>query len=316
MKQMRSKTIVLKRSAGTNSPSCASSCIVAEMTAIVRDDRAAIEEYRAAVTAIDVALAAAELANALGMTRPIFGDGGSGLEVHEARLVPLEEECGRRDVAYQSLNIALDTRHLLLRGSNMTGKTVVLKTIASMQLLAQLGLFVPAERLKTIVFDRICFIGGVADEPARGLSSFGREMIALRDAISARDGAKTLLLIDEFARTTGSVEAVALIAGLLDFLNRSTQIHSLFATHYASLPPFPRIRAYRTKGIDWQRLSNLPPDGELAKRVEAINRCVSYELIPDSNGVPVVDAIRIAEQLGIDASIIRFARQRVEGAML
>jgi hypothetical protein len=43
---------------------------------------------------------------------------------------------------------------------------------------------------------------------------------------------------------------------------------------------------------------------------------VSYELIPDSNGVPVVDAIRIAEQLGIDASIIRFARQRVEGAVL
>ena len=145
------------------------------------------------------------------------------------------------------------------------------------------------------------------------MSSFGQEIVDLRNALGHRDGV-SLLVMDEFARTTNSQEAAALIAGLLSFLNSTDRTYSLLATHYAGLPRFDRVRPWRMKGIDWARLRGevgSQPAGDLAARVRAINRCVPYEMVPAGDEQVVHDAVSIAAMLGLDEAIVEFARRQV-----
>lgn len=287
--------------------------ILAELASAVREREEVLLGYVKAIQALDLALAGAELARSLGMTRPELRGPGEAIEIVGGRLVPLEEECGRQQIEYRPLTAGFDTPHVLLHGSNMTGKSVVLKTVCSLQILAQLGLFVPARQYRTMVFDQVSFIGTTGTEEARGLSSFGQEIVDLRNVLGHRDGV-SLLVMDEFARTTNSQEAAALIAGLLSFLNSTDRIYSLLATHYAGLPRFDRVRPWQMKGIDWARLRGevgSQPAGDLAARVRAINRCVPYEIVPAGDEQVVHDAVSIAAMLGLDEAIVEFARRQV-----
>ena len=287
----------------------AEQAILAAMAEAVREHDAVLAGYVHAIEAIDLALAAATLARSLDMTRPVLQRSPAAIEIIDGRLIPLHENCTDQQLNYRPLTATLDMPHSLLHGSNMTGKSVVLKTVSALQLLAQLGLFVPARRFRTVVFDRMFFIGTSGTDEARGLSGFGQEMVDLRRAIHER-GRLSLFIIDEFARTTNSREAAALIAGLLHWLDRTDGTCSMLATHYTGLPEFERVRRWQMRGVDWDRLSAeaATPAEDLAARIKAINRCVPHEMVPDSAEPAAHDAIRIAEKLGLDDAIVAFAR--------
>jgi DNA mismatch repair ATPase MutS len=194
----------------------------------------------------------------------------------------------------------------------MSGKTVAMKTVVCLQALTQLGFFVPAKRFRTELFGKICVIGGGGAEYARGLSSFALEMLELHRAVVNPNRPK-LYVADEFARTTNSREAKALITGLLSGLDASDSAYSLIATHYLSIEEFPTVRRYRMRGLDWPAIHRAVEAGnvDLSERVKIINRCVTYELIREEAQNPTYDALAIAELLGVDASIIDVARQCV-----
>ena len=135
----------------------------------------------------------------------------------------------------------------------------------------------------------------------------------LRNAQAGRNRV-SLLVIDEFARTTNSQEAAALIAGLLNLLDAADRAYSLIATHYAGLPAFDHVRPWRMKGIDWERLrreTGSQPKDDLAARVWAINRCVPYEMVPSGDERVSQDAISVAAMLGLDEAIVEFARRQI-----
>ena len=157
---------------------------------------------------------------------------------------PTEALCESLDTPYAPLDATFDGGPTVLFGSNMGGKTVVLKTLAFLQLAAQAGLFVPAARFATRVFRRFHYVGeGRSREEGRGLSGFGFEIRQFNEA-HADFGDETLALFDEFARTTSSGEAEALLSAILEELvgapaRRRPLLHPLPRRAAPSRRPLP-----------------------------------------------------------------------------
>jgi DNA mismatch repair ATPase MutS len=194
-------------------------------------------------------------------------------------------------------------------GSNMGGKTVALQTTALLQLMAQTGLFVPAEVFETRVFRNFHYIGQWrGSHNHQGLSGFGAEMRQFvkawrslcADADETAD--ETFVLMDEFAGTTSSSEAEAILAAILEAVSQKTNVCVLCSTHFHRLPRLPGVRFLRMAGLD---LKHLPTEPH-ADPISEIARHMTYRLI-DDDGKQSSDAIAIAQALGLDKNLVRRA---------
>jgi DNA mismatch repair ATPase MutS len=223
-------------------------------------------------------------------------------------------QCDSMSLKYWPLNVDFNDPVAVLHGSNMSGKTAVLQTIGFLQLSAQLGMFVSADKYETMVFDEISFVGEFAWQKIKGLSSFGQEMAILIEALQNKtESAYKLLLIDELARTTNSAEATALLSGLLQSLSQRTGVRSYIASHYYGLPKLANLAYYKMKGIDWAGLldEQRSTGKNLTERIQVIQKQMQYEIEPD-NGKPDRDAIRIARLLGLNSEIVDYAQQYLD----
>ena len=260
------------------------------------------------IEAFDLALAGARLAREAGLTRPVLGDGP--VRIEKGRHLPTEELCAAIGVPYTPLDASFEPGPTVLFGSNMGGKTVVLKTLAFLQLAAQSGLFVPARRFETRVFERIHWIGeGSAPEEERGLSGFGFEIRRFAEA-HADFGDTTLALFDEFARTTSSGEAEALLTAILEELAARPGAVVLFSTHFRGVRRLPGVRYLRMGGLDRARLHlEAVADEDLAARIRRIDALMRYSLEPDLPGERRSDAIAVARLLGLSPALARRAEE-------
>ena len=261
-----------------------------------------------AVEAFDLALAGARLAREAGLTRPLLGDGP--LRIEEGRHLPTEELCAAIGAPYTPLDAEFEPGPTVLFGSNMGGKTVVLKTLAFLQLAAQSGLFVPARRFETRLFETIHYVGeGSAPEEERGLSGFGFEIRRFAEAHADFEG-ETLALFDEFARTTSSREAEALLSAILEELAARPRAVVLFSTHFRGVKRLPGVRYLRMGGLDRARLGLDAAAGEdLAARIRRIDALMRYSLEPDLPGERRSDAIAVARLLGLSPALARRAEE-------
>jgi DNA mismatch repair protein MutS2 len=272
---------------------------------------AAMPELKAAVEAVtrwDLARAGALLAAATKSTRPCLGAGG--LELSSGRFVPCQDECAALGLGYTPLDARFEGNAIVLFGSNMGGKTVALKTLLFMQLLAQTGLFVPAARFSTQVYADIQYIGELSGERLAGLSGFGFEVWRFQEAWAKGSGA--LVAFDEPARTTGSHEAEALLSALVEAYAQGQGrggARALFATHFRGVARVPGAEYWRMRGLDRVAVGEaLDAAAPLAERLSGINRHMRYELKPDSaQDPPESDALAIASMLGLDGSIVERA---------
>ena len=112
----------------------------------------------------------------------------------------------------------------------MGGKTVVLKTAAFFQVLAQMGFFVPAEYYQTQVFKKISFAGNLSDEDTDGLSGFGLEMRSFIESTGLAE--KSLIFMDEFAKTTNSSEATSLLSAIIETFSKNPNAFMFVSTHF------------------------------------------------------------------------------------
>ena len=259
-----------------------------------------------AVEAFDLALAGARLAREEGLTRPVLGD--AGIRIERGRHLATEALCASLGTPYAPLDAAFDGGPTVLFGSNMGGKTVVLKTLAFLQLAAQSGLFVPAARFATRVFRRVHYVGeGRSREEGRGLSGFGFEIRQLLEA-HADFGDATLALFDEFARTTSSGEAEAILSALLEELSGRPNVVALFSTHFRGVRRLPGVRYLRMAGLDRARLDlDGPGGGELSDRIRRIDRLMRFQLEPDATSERRSDAVAVARLLGLPPALARRA---------
>lgn len=297
--------------------------VLRHLSALVAAQMAELHSAVLAVTRWDLARAGALLAQRFAMVRPQLSAATPAAlpQLKAGRFVPCELECRQLNLHYEALNLNLEASAAVLFGSNMGGKTVVLKTLLFFQLLAQAGLFVPAESFITRVFDHIEYIGELAGERLAGLSGFGFEIWRFQRVWGLHNA---LIAFDELARTTGSHDAEALLSAIIEAYadspaSRQTQLVpslALFTTHFSAVARLPGVQYLRMQGLDQQAacLSEDAGSGKLLQhRLAAINQHMRYRIVAaDDNSLGSSDALAIAAMLGLDCRLVERAGQFFE----
>lgn len=205
--------------------------------------------------------------------------------------------------SFQPVDIALRPGSCLLTGANMSGKTVVLKTIALVQTLAQLGFDVPAAQARLPLVEAVYLLCGDKQDADRGLSSFAAEMLEMdRMLAQVKDTTRRfLILVDEPARTTNPEEGRALVCALTQTL-QVDNINALISTHYSHIGK--GVLQWRVIGFDPTRLHGaLTPD--------SINACINHNLTLDQEQTVPHEALRIARLLGVDPAFLEQAEKNI-----
>jgi DNA mismatch repair protein MutS len=192
-----------------------------------------------ALAEIDVAAAAAQWAHEVRAVRPeltedaVFEAAGGRHPVVEAAL----ERAGR---GFTPNSCRLDAsgaagpRLVLLTGPNMAGKSTFLRQNALFIVLAQSGFFVPAERCRIGIADRLFSRVGASDDLSRGRSTFMVEMIETA-AILNQAGPASFVILDEVGRGTATWDGLAIAWAAVEHLYERNRCRTLFATHYHEL---------------------------------------------------------------------------------
>ena len=273
--------------------------------------------YRQNICAFDLALARAKLAQQYGLRRPLLNRGPQDpIIVEKGRFLPCQEQCARLDTEYIPLDWQLNRPGAVLFGSNMGGKTIALKTLAFLQMCVQTGLYVPAQSLRTCLFKNFRYIGeGRLDTPQQGLSGFGYEVSQFCEAYD-RLKEPTLLLFDEFARTTNSREAESLISAILADISRKTTVRAVFSSHFHGIDRLPQVDFFKMRGLN-RSASSASDFGREAQaetvqeRLQQISALIDYRIQPDPETLDSSDALAIAALLGVPSSITETARRRL-----
>jgi DNA mismatch repair protein MutS len=184
---------------------------------------------------LDVLAALAEVAARQGYSRPEV-DEGSTIEIKEGRhpvvegMLPPET----RFIPNDTMLDADDQRFLVITGPNMSGKSVYIRQVALIVLMAQMGSFVPARSARIGVVDRVFVRAGASDDIARGRSTFLVEMsetaYILRHATC-----RSLVVLDEVGRGTSTYDGMALAWAVGEDLHDRIASRTLFATHFHEL---------------------------------------------------------------------------------
>jgi DNA mismatch repair ATPase MutS len=269
-----------------------------------------IEENIKITETLDTLFAKARLVLKYSMVKPQINDATGCIGIQNGRFLPLVDKCKKMGSTYSPLTASFDNKIIVVTGSNMGGKTVLLKTIGFFQLLTQMGFWVPADFYTTSLFEKLSYIGNEENLEIAGLSSFGFEIHKLTEIFKGQDKS-TLLLIDELAKTTNSIEAQSLISALLMSFSQKEFLYCFLSTHFMELPSFKAVSFYKMKGFshaEYQKLYIKNQQLSLNERIRLINSFMQYEVVKEDNVDKSYDAITIADILGLDEEIVRFAK--------
>ncbi len=277
--------------------------ILLEMTSRVREQAEAIIAAANVLAELELQFAKARFAEDYDCVQPAFGGEGSPrpfgardlrLVVHNARHPLLERNLKAKNGRAVPISLELENnrRQLIISGPNTGGKTVALKTVGLLTLMAQAGVPVPAERAEMPVFDAVLADIGDYQSIEQNLSTFSAHITNI-DRISRTASEHSLVLLDELGSATDPSEGAALAVAIAEYFCRRGCI-SIISTHHTSL----KVYAANTEGV-------------LNAAVGFDERTLqpTYEL---KIGVPGASAgINIAQRLGLNPEILDSARAAV-----
>ncbi len=258
-----------------------------------------------AIGEIDLILSAAAWARRFDC-RPAALERTGEIQIVEGRWLPLQERLESAGGAFVPSSIAWSGA-AIVTGPNMGGKSVALRTVGFIALCASLGLPVPAQSARLALPPMIRWLGIGPDDETRGalLSSFAEEAVRLRDAFRAL-APRSLLLVDEFARTTTPREGFAiLVAALQSARERDADI--IAATHLAGVAAAAGARHFAVRGL--RGIPTPSPGADIDRLLAALADCMDYrieELSEDRRASS--DALALASLLGVDEEIVLRAR--------
>ncbi len=272
--------------------------ILVAMTHAIGENSMAIHLGTAILAEVESHSARARFANALNCSRPAFTEELSLTAARhpllELRMRATALEAGTEPITPVPLTIILppDTRQLIISGPNTGGKTVSLKTLGLLSLMAQAGIPVPAEEAKLPLFQSVYADIGDAQSIERNLSSFSAHVVNL-DRISREATSDSLVLLDELGSATDPEEGAALAVAIAShFL--AVNAWCCITTHLTSLKVYAANHTgvlNAAVGFDQQTLTP------------------TYEL---RLGVPGASAgLNIASRLGLSLEIITEARAQM-----
>jgi DNA mismatch repair protein MutS len=212
--------------------------IFAELRRQVLEAAGRLRETARKVAEIDLLGCFAHLAALRGWVRPQVEESGV-LEFVQARHPVVErrmEESGGGRFVPNSVHLDADAGPavLLITGPNMGGKSTYLRMAALLVVMAQMGCFVPAERMRLGLVDRIYTRIGASDNVARGRSTFMVEMTETAAILNTATN-RSLVLLDEMGRGTATYDGLSLAWATVEHLHDRIGARTLFATHYHEL---------------------------------------------------------------------------------
>ncbi len=270
--------------------------ILASLSAAVAEQSRFIAATVGALAELDVIFAKARYAEAIAATAPTLLNRDSisprtrRIDLRNARHPLLDADT----VVPINLHLAPETSMLVITGPNTGGKTVSLKTVGLLALMAQAGLHIPADDGSQLtVFDGI--FADIGDEQSleQSLSTFSAHMTNLVDILS-NCTPKSLVIFDELGAGTDPIEGAALAHAILNHLLKK-EVTTLVATHYAELKAF----AYTTAGVE---------NASMAFDVETLSPTFELQIGVPGNS----NAFAIAERLGLPDTILTEAQSLVD----
>jgi len=256
----------------------------------------AIQDNYDQLAYLDLLLAKAILARDFKLCKPSISQ--TDTTIKGAFNPVVAESLKERGNKFQPIDLHFSDIPNLITGANMSGKTVILKTMSLIQLMFQFGFFVPAENAEIAMVDEIMTSIGDSQSEVNGLSSFAIEMLNIDKILKAvKAGKKILALVDELARTTNPSEGRALVNAFIKILSQH-QTHSLITTHYNGITaPCNRLRV---KGLQIPENTKVTPDN--------INKYMDYSLVCTTEEEVPTEGLTIAQIFGIDDEFIQEAR--------
>ena len=210
--------------------------VVAHLRTVCLDAAGEIAGCARALAELDVQAGVAELASGGGWCRPAIED-GTAFAVRGGRHPVVDASLRRaRGPAFvpNDCDLSPGRRLCLLTGPNMAGKSTFLRQNALLVVLAQAGLFVPAEEARLGLVDRLFSRVGGADDIAGGRSTFMVEMSETA-AILNGGGPRSLVILDEVGRGTATWDGLAIAWSVLEALHDRLRCRAIFATHFHEL---------------------------------------------------------------------------------
>jgi DNA mismatch repair protein MutS len=201
----------------------------------VRDETQRLQSTARALATLDALASLAETAVKRNYVAPVLHDGDE-IEIKDGRH-PVVEVHVRDSFVPNDIYLNNSTdRLLIITGANMGGKSTILRQVALIQVLAQIGSYVPASHAKLPILDRIWTRVGASDDLASGRSTF---MVEMTETASILHNAtpRSLVLLDEIGRGTSTFDGLSIAWAVAEYLHNSPE-HSaktLFATHYHEL---------------------------------------------------------------------------------
>lgn len=259
--------------------------ILLELSDLLRPEAAAILNNANILGRLDFINAKARLAYQLKASRPEISD-KNYVNLRQARH-PLIDA---KKVVANDIVIGEDYQAIIITGPNTGGKTITIKTLALIQIMAQSGLFIPADEYSVVgVFDEIYADIGDEQSIEQSLSTFSSHMVNIIDIIKKTDES-SLVIVDELGAGTDPQEGAALAVAILDAIGAKGS-YVVATTHY------PELKAY---GFNRAKTINASMEFD----VDSLQPTYRFMM-----GIPgQSNAFEISKRLGMSTAIINEAQ--------
>lgn len=184
-----------------------------------------------------------------GYVRPTIGSDVKEIRISEGRHCVVEKLLGsEKFVPNDTLLDDNENRTMLITGPNMAGKSIYMRQVAIIVILAHIGSFVPAKKAEICPVDKIFTRVGASDDLSTGRSTFMVEMSEVANILeNATDN--SLLLLDEIGRGTATFDGLSIAWAIIDYLSANIKAKTLFSTHYHELTElegvYPGLKNYK-----------------------------------------------------------------------
>ncbi len=258
-----------------------------------------IQQAAEAVGTLDCLVGFATLANQSGYTRPNLIKTGQ-IKITAGRHPVVEQLL--EDKSFVPNDIYLDNREdqlLMVTGPNMAGKSVLIRQVALISLMAQIGCFVPAKKAELTIVDQIFVRSGASDVITANLSTFMVEMVETAFILN-RATAKSLIIMDEIGRGTSTYDGISLAWAVAEHLIANPKVtpKTLFATHYHELQRLEEFYPQKIKNYSMA----------VEENGENLNFLHTFIL----GGASHSFGVAVAKLAGVPQSVIESARQKLK----
>ena len=258
----------------------------------IAEDLENIQAVSEAVAELDVICSFTMIADRYGYVRPRLNDEGS-LSIENGRHPVVERTI---EEEYIPNDTELDPKGSFLQvitGPNMAGKSTYMRQVALIQIMAQIGSFVPCDKADLPIVDQIFTRIGASDFLTRGKSTFMVEMTEVAEILRLATP-RSLILFDEVGRGTSTYDGLSIAWSIIEYIYEEVHAKTLFATHYFELTEL----ANQYDGILNVTVATEEVDGEI--------RFLRKIVLGESNYSFGIDVAKLA---GVKPEVIERARQ-------